>query len=111
MPIRERAAEIEEAIVAWTSGLHDYQAMALLQGAGVPSGPSLDFCRVYEDAELVEGGFLQPVETDDGDCCRRYPGGSSTAPLRGSAPHRDWDSTTSTFSRSYWGFLRTRSAA
>ena len=64
---KERAAEIDAAIAAWTSDLDDYQATALLQGAGVPSGPSLDFCRVYEDAELVEGGYLQPVETADGE--------------------------------------------
>ena len=87
---RERAAEIEVAIAAWTSGHDDYQAMALLQAAGVPSGPSLDFCRVYEDTELVQGGYLQPVEADDGELRLlptlpwRFVDG--TAPRVGAAP-------------------------
>jgi benzylsuccinate CoA-transferase BbsF subunit len=64
---RDRAAEIEAAVSEWTSGLEDYHAMELLQGAGVTAGPSLDFGRAYEDSELVEGGYLQPVDTDDGE--------------------------------------------
>ena len=44
--------ELDAAISTWTAGMKDYDAMELLQEAGVPSGPSLDACRVFDSPQL-----------------------------------------------------------
>ena len=55
---RRRAGELDAAIVAWTAQYDDYEAMRLLQEGGVPAGASLDIQRLFEDRQLVDGGYL-----------------------------------------------------
>ena len=77
--------ELDTAIAGWTGGLEDYEAMRLLQGAGVPAGPSLDISRVFHGPQLRDGGYLARVETSDGQM-RDLP----TLPWRfddGTEPH------------------------
>jgi benzylsuccinate CoA-transferase BbsF subunit len=57
--------ELDTAITGWTGGLEDYEAMRLLQGAGVSAGPSLDISRVFHGPQLRDGGYLSRVETSD----------------------------------------------
>ena len=64
---RERQDELDAAIAEWTSRHEDYQAMGLLQEAGVPAGPSLDGARVHHDPQLLEGGYLGLFKNTDGD--------------------------------------------
>ena len=64
---RERLDEIDAAISAWTSIREDYDAMKLLQVAGVPAGPSLDISRVYHEPQLREGGYFHQLQTSDGE--------------------------------------------
>ena len=64
---RERQDELDAAIAEWTSRHEDYQAMGLLQEAGVPAGPSLDDARVHHDPQLLEGGYLGLFKNTDGD--------------------------------------------
>ncbi|MCH7786865.1 MAG: CoA transferase, partial [Chloroflexi bacterium] len=49
---REKQAEIDAAITAWTSERDDYEAMRLLQSAGVPAGPSLNADEVFNEPQL-----------------------------------------------------------
>ena len=65
--------ELDAAISRWTTLHEDYEAMRLLQGAGVPSGPSLDICRVFNESQLREGGYLKPLRMRDGEV-RDLPG-------------------------------------
>ena len=63
----ERHDELDAAITAWTAGHEDYEAMLILQETGVPAGPSLDVCRVFNDPHLRETGYLTPLQTSDGE--------------------------------------------
>ena len=65
--------ELDGAITAWTSEREDYEAMRVLQEAGVPAGPSLDIGRVYREPQLGEGGYFTPLQTSDGGL-RDLPG-------------------------------------
>ncbi len=57
---------IDAAITEWTRGVRDYEAMRLLQEAGVPAGPSLDISRVFQDPQLRESGYFVRLQTSDG---------------------------------------------
>lgn len=70
---RQRHDELDAAITAWTRQHDDYDAMHLLQAAGVPAGPSLDLARLYHDPHLRAGGYLRPLQTSDGET-RHMPG-------------------------------------
>ena len=70
---RERQTEIDAAITAWTSERDDYEAMRLLQGAGVPAGPSLNADEVFNEPQLREGGYFTRLQTSDGEF-RDLPG-------------------------------------
>ncbi len=65
--------ELDAAITAWTLLHTDYEAMHLLQQAGVPAGPSLDISRVYHDPHMRTGGYLTTLQTSDGEM-RDLPG-------------------------------------
>jgi benzylsuccinate CoA-transferase BbsF subunit len=65
--------ELDTAISQWTIRFEDYEAMRLLQKAGVPSGPSLDISRVFNESQLREGGYLKPIQMRDGEV-RGLPG-------------------------------------
>ena len=70
---RQHQELLDEVITAWTSTREDYEAMKLLQEAGVPAGPSLDISRVYEEPQLREGGYIAGMQTGDGEL-RDMPG-------------------------------------
>ena len=65
--------ELDGAITEWTIRHQDHQAARLLQTAGVPSGPSLDIFRVFQESQLKEVGYLTNVQTSDGEL-RDLPG-------------------------------------
>lgn len=56
-------------VQSWTSEQDPEEAMALLQGAGVPAGRSLTALDLLEDAHLRERGFI--VEVDHPEVGRR----------------------------------------
>lgn len=62
---KSRQDELDSAITDWTSRLDEWEAFELLQGAGVPCGPSLDMGRLHADAQLNDGGYLTPVAYPD----------------------------------------------
>ena len=64
---------LDPAISQWTTQYEDYEAMRLLQEAGVPSGPSLDISRVFNESQLREVGYLNKLHTRDGEL-RDVPG-------------------------------------
>ena len=70
---KSRRVEIDAAVTAWTERLEDYEAMRLLQEAGVPAGPSLDVSRVFDDPHLRETGFFTTRRASDGEL-RELPG-------------------------------------
>ena len=47
--------------------------MQLLQQAGVPSGPSQDILRVFNEPQLREAGYFTELQTNDGEL-RDLPG-------------------------------------
>ena len=65
--------QLDVAITEWTIQHQDDEAMRLLQEAGVPSGPSLDICRVFHESQLREGGYFTRLQTSDGEL-RDLPG-------------------------------------
>jgi crotonobetainyl-CoA:carnitine CoA-transferase CaiB-like acyl-CoA transferase len=65
--------ELDASISQWTIRFDDYEAMRLLQTAGVPSGPSLDISRVFNESQLREGGYLKTIQMRDGES-RDLPG-------------------------------------
>ncbi len=64
---------LADAITEWTMQRSDQEAMELLQQAGVPSGPSQDILRVFQETQLSETGYFSRVETRDGET-RDLPG-------------------------------------
>ncbi len=70
---REYHDELDAAITDWTQHQDDYEAMRLLQRAGVPAGPSLDISRVFDDPQLRDGGYFTRLRTSDGEL-RDLPG-------------------------------------
>jgi benzylsuccinate CoA-transferase BbsF subunit len=59
--------QLSSMITDWTLELEDYQAMKLLQDAGIPSGPSLDIGRVFDDPQLRSGDYFTRLQTSDGE--------------------------------------------
>ena len=70
---RKSQDQLDVAITEWTVQRQDDEAMRLLQGAGVPSGPSLDICRVFHETQLREAEYFARLETSDGEM-RDLPG-------------------------------------
>ncbi|MDP6978070.1 MAG: CoA transferase [Myxococcota bacterium] len=69
---RERAAEINEAITSWTSGLDRDAAVEQLAAAGVPTSAVLDLDERNETAHFAGRGLCYQHEFDDFDPCRIY---------------------------------------
>jgi len=70
---REHQDELDAAITQWTILFDDHEATRRLQEAGVPSGPSLDICRVFNESQLREVGYISQIRTRDGEL-RELPG-------------------------------------
>ena len=70
---REHQDELDAAITQWTILFDDHEATRRLQEAGVPSGPSLDMCRVFNEPQLREVGYISQIRTRDGEL-RELPG-------------------------------------
>jgi len=82
--------QLDVAVTEWTIQQEDHEAMRLLQEAGVPSGPSLDICRVFHESQLREAGYFVSLQTSDGEL-RDMPGlpwrfDSEQKPLLTAAP-------------------------
>ncbi len=58
--------QINDAITTWTETTNDYDAMEILQEAGIPAGPSLDIARVFENQQLRKGGYFKGIVSNDG---------------------------------------------
>lgn len=87
---REYQDQLDVAVTEWTIQHEDHEAMSLLQEAGVPSGPSLDICRVFHEPQLQEAGYFVSLQTSDGEL-RDMPGlpwrfDSEQKPLLTAAP-------------------------
>ena len=63
---RKQQCRIDAAISEWTARREDYEAMRILQNAGVPAAPYLSPERVFADPQLREGGFFSTHTTSDG---------------------------------------------
>ena len=92
---RANQQELDAAVTEWTLGLEDYEAMRLLQGAGVPSGPTLDISRVFNEPQLREGGYFSSLRASDGET-RDLPGigwrfGDGMQPYAAAAPEPGQD--------------------
>ena len=61
----ENRDEMDRLIEIWTTQYDHYEAMALLQKAGVPAGASLNIEELAEDPHLKERGFLVELEYPD----------------------------------------------
>ena len=70
---REHQDQLDAAITQWTSQFEDHEATELLQGAGIPSGPSLDILRVSHEPQLSKSGYFASLRTSDGTL-REMPG-------------------------------------
>ena len=64
---RHHREELDSVVAGWTASIEDYEAMRLLQESGVPSGPSLDIQRVFQEPQLREGGYFSNLRTSDGE--------------------------------------------
>lgn len=62
---RGQQDRIDAAITEWTAGCEDYDAMQVLQEAGVPAAPYLSPERVFTDPQLREGGFFSTHTASD----------------------------------------------
>ena len=83
---KAQSRAIDEAITAWTLQHEDYEAMEVLQRAGVVAGPYLEPPRVFHDPQLREGGYFTAHRTSDGQM-RDLPGlGWRFADTRTEAP-------------------------
>ena len=59
--------ELDKLVTEWTMGRTDYEAMHVLQAAGVPAGATLNGAGMAYDPHLNERGmFVQIGERDDG---------------------------------------------
>ena len=63
---RKRQRRIDAAISEWTQLREDYEAMHILQKAGVSAAPYLSPERVFSDPQLREGGFFTTHTASDG---------------------------------------------
>ncbi|MEY8037824.1 CaiB/BaiF CoA transferase family protein [Saccharopolyspora cebuensis] len=71
-----RAADIDEAIGAWTAGLDSAAALDRLAAASVPSGPIYDVADIAADPHFAARGMLErhPVRIDDEPREVAFPG-------------------------------------
>ena len=86
----ENREVLREQICNWTIEHDKKEAMRLLAEAGVPVSAVMDTVDVYTDPNLIERGFIQEVETGDGNTLR-MPGfparlSKSEVPIRAAAP-------------------------
>ena len=70
---RDHQDHLDAAITEWTMQHEDHVAMQLLQQAGVPSGPSQDILRVFNEPQLREAGYFTELHTNGGGL-RDLPG-------------------------------------
>ena len=70
---RTHQDELDAAITQWTTLLEDHEATRRLQEAGLPCGPSLDICRVFNEPHLREVGYISQIQTRDGEL-KELPG-------------------------------------
>ncbi len=63
---REQQHKIDASITEWTQHHEDYEAMGVLQDAGIPAVPYLSPQRVFTDPQLREGGFFTTLIASDG---------------------------------------------
>ena len=63
---REQQHKIDAAITEWTQHHEDYEAMGVLQDAGIPAVPYLSPQRVFTDPQLRGGGFFTTLTASDG---------------------------------------------
>jgi crotonobetainyl-CoA:carnitine CoA-transferase CaiB-like acyl-CoA transferase len=64
---RERSADLDATISAWTGRRDARETAETLQAAGVPAAASLDGTMLFEDDHLWERGFYESVLGDDGE--------------------------------------------
>ena len=64
---RLRQREIDAAISEWTQRHDDYEAMHILQDAGISAAPYLSPQRVFTNPQLREGGFFSTHTASDGE--------------------------------------------
>ena len=62
----EQQKRIDAAITAWSQQHDDYEAMRILQEAGISATPYLSPQRVFTDPQLREGGFFTTLIAGDG---------------------------------------------
>ena len=62
----EQQKKIDAAITAWSQQHDDYEAMRILQEAGISATPYLSPQRVFTDPQLREGGFFTTLIASDG---------------------------------------------
>lgn len=53
---------LDELVSVWTAQYNDYDAMEILQRAGVAAVPSFDAKELYTDPHILERGFTQKVK-------------------------------------------------
>ena len=63
---REQQKRIDSAITAWSQQHEDYEAMRILQDAGISAAPYLSPQRIFTDPQLREGGFFTTRTASDG---------------------------------------------
>ena len=63
---RRHQRKIDKAISEWTRQREDYEAMHILQNAGISAAPYLSPQRVFTDPQLREGGFFSNHPASDG---------------------------------------------
>ena len=63
---RRRQREVDAAITDWTQQRDDYEAMHILQNAGISAAPYLNPQRVFTDPQLREGDFFSTHTAGDG---------------------------------------------
>ena len=65
-----RRDELDEAIGAWTAGRTSAEALALLDEAGVPSGPIYTAEDVIADEQYAARAMIQRLDISDGEAVR-----------------------------------------
>ncbi|MBF8268100.1 MAG: carnitine dehydratase, partial [Dehalococcoidia bacterium] len=58
--------ELDRLVTQWTLERTDYEAMHILQKAGVPAGPILDAAGMVSDPHLNQRGFFIPLGEVEG---------------------------------------------
>jgi len=58
--------DLDKLITKWTLQHTDYESMHILQGVGVPAGPTLDAEGMFNDPHLNDRGFYIPLGEKEG---------------------------------------------